>query len=139
MSTSNELETVDMIELSCNLVSEKPASTTRRDSPRFNVLRITPNQVAESALMRNFLGPSNNTNLIDGTNLRAQTTVYAEDFTINNSSKDEEVEHLATRFPDRCITILLLALLIETIDLGYLAGLVVASNESNLVRVPLNG
>jgi hypothetical protein len=44
---------------------------------------------------------------------------------------------LAARLPDRRVTILLLALLIEAVYLGDLAGLVVASDEGDLVGVPL--
>ncbi len=87
--------------------------------------------------MRNFLGTSNDTDLINSADLRAETTVNAEDFTINNSGKDKEIKNLAARLPDRCISILLLALFIETIDLGDLAGLMVATDQRDLIRVSI--
>jgi hypothetical protein len=88
VGTSNEFEAVDVVELSRNLVTEKPASTTWGNSPSLDILRITPDQVAESTLMRNLLGTSNNTDLIYSTDLRAQTTMNAENFTINNGGED---------------------------------------------------
>ena len=88
--------------------------------------------------MRNLLGTSNNTDLINSANLRAQTAVNAENFTINNGSEDKEVKNLAARLPDRRIAVFLLALLVETVNLGNLARLVVAADECDLVGVPLN-
>jgi hypothetical protein len=121
MSTSNEFETIDVIELGRNLVTEEPASTARRNSPGLNIFRITPNQVAERTLMGDFLGSRNDTNLVNCTNLRAQTAVNAEDFTIHNGSENKEVKDLAAGLPNRCVAVLLLALFVEAIDLGDLA------------------
>lgn len=100
MGTSNKLQAIDVIELGSNLVTKEPASTTGRNSPSLDILRITPNQVTESTLMRNLLGTSDNTDLIDGTDLRAQTTMDTENLTINNGSKDKEIEDLAAGLPD---------------------------------------
>jgi hypothetical protein len=136
MSTSNEVETIHMIKLSRHLVTEEPAGATWRNSPRVYVLRIAPNQVTESAFVRNLLGASNDSNLVYSTDLRAQTTVNAQNLAINDSSEDKEIENLAARLPDRRVTVLLLALLVESIDLGNLSGFVVASNKSDPVRVP---
>jgi hypothetical protein len=71
--------------------------------------------------MRDLLGTSNDTDLIDGTNLRAQTTVNAENLAVNDSSKDEKIKYLAARLPDRRVSILLLAFLVKAINLGDLA------------------
>jgi hypothetical protein len=136
MSTSDELQAIDVIELGGNLVTKEPASTTGRNSPCLDILRITPDQVAESTFMRNLLGTSNDADLINSADLRAQTTVNAENFTINNGGEDKEIENLAAGLPDRRIAVFLLALLVETVNLSDLARLVVASDEGNLVRVP---
>jgi hypothetical protein len=136
VSTSYEFETIDMVELGRNLVPEKPACATGRNRPRLDILRVTPDQVAEGTLVRDLLGTSHNADLVDRADFWAQTTVNAENFTVNDSGEDEEIENLATRFPNRRVSVLLLALLVETVDLGDLAGFVVASDEGDLVRVP---
>jgi hypothetical protein len=138
MSTSDKLQTIDMIEFGRNLVSKEPTCAARRNSPCLNVLRVAPNQVAESTFVRDLLGASNNTNLIDGSNLRAQSTMNTENLTVNNSSQDEKIKNLAAGFPNRCISILLLALLVETVNLGDLTGFMIASDEGNLVGVSLH-
>lgn len=136
VSTGDELQAVDVVELCCDLVAEEPASTTRRNSPGLDVLRITPDQITEGTLMRDLLSTSNNTNLIDSADLRAQPTVDTKDLTIDNGSKNKEIEDLAARLPDRGVTVLLLTLLVEAVDLSNLAGLVVATDEGDLVGVP---
>jgi hypothetical protein len=95
MSTSNELQAIYMIELSCNLITKEPASTARRNSPSLYVLRITPDKVTECTLMRNLLSTSDYANLVNSTDLRAQTTVDTKNLTIDDGSKDEKVKNLA--------------------------------------------
>ncbi len=85
--------------------------------------------------MRNLLGPSHDANLIQGPNLRTQSTMHAQYFPINDRSQSEEVEDLATRLPHRGVTVFLLAFFVEAVDLGDLSGLVVAADESYFIRV----
>jgi len=136
VGTGDELQTIDLIELRRDLVSKQPSSTTWRNSPSLNVLRITPDQITESTLVRDLLGTGNDTNLIKSTNLWAETTVNAKDSSVNNSRKNEEVKDLAASLPDGSIAVLLLALLVEAINLSNLAGLVVAADKSDAIWVP---
>ncbi len=136
VSTGDELQAIDVVEFSCNLITKEPASPTRRNSPSLNVLGITPNKITECTLMRNLLSTSDNANLVDSTDLRAQTTVDTKNLTVDDRSKDKKIENLAAGFPNGSVAILLLTLLVEAIDLGDLAGLVVTSDESNFIGVP---
>ena len=136
MGTCNELEAVNVVELSSDLVAKEPACATWADSPRLDIFGIAPHQVAKSTLVRNLLGASHHANLIDGPDLGAQATVHTEYLAIYDGGENEEIEHLTACFPHRRIAVLLLALLVEAIDLGDLSGLVVATNENDAVRVP---
>lgn len=136
VSTSNKLQTVDMVELGGNLVSEEPAGTTGRNSPCLDILGIAPDQVAKSTLVGDLLGTSYYADLINRTDLGAQTAVNAENLAVDDGSEDKEVKNLAARLPDGCVTILLLAFLVESVDLGDLTGFMVTSDESDLVGVP---
>jgi hypothetical protein len=89
-----------MIKLGCDLVTEKPTSTTRGNGPRLNIFGITPHQITESAFMGNLLSTSYDTDLVDSSNLGAQATMNTEDLTIDDSCEDEEIENLAARLPD---------------------------------------
>lgn len=135
MSTSDQLQAVDLVKLGRNLVSEQPSCTTWRHCPGVDLFRIGPHEITEGSLMRNFLCTSDDTNLIQSADLWRQTTVNTENCSIYDSSKNEEVENLATCLPDRRVTIFLLALLVETIYLGNLAGLVVSTNQGDAIRI----
>ena len=136
VSTSNEFQAIDMVELRCNLITEEPASATGRDSPSINVLRIAPDEIAEGTLVRNLLSTGDDANLIDSTDFWTKATVNTENLTINDSSQNQEVKDLAARLPDRRVAVLLLTLFVEAVDLSDLAGLVVATDEGDLVRIP---
>lgn len=135
VSSGDELQTIDMIELGCDLVTEEPAGATGTDSPRLYVFGIGPDQVAECSFVGNFLRAGNDPDLIDRPDLRAQTTMDAEKFSIDNGGEHQKVEHVAARFPDGCIAILLLAFFVESVDLRDLTGLVVAANKHDPVWV----
>ena len=62
----------------------------------------------------------------------------AEDFAIDNGAKDKEVEDLAARFPDGCVAVFLLAFFIEAVDLGDLAGFMVAADEGDAIGVSVH-
>ena len=85
--------------------------------------------------MGDLLGPSDDTDLIKGPDLGTQAAMDAEDFAIDDGSEDQEVEHLAATFPDRGIAVLLLAFFVEAVDLGDLARLMIATDESDTIWV----
>jgi hypothetical protein len=77
MSASNELQSIYMVELSCNLITKEPAGAAWRNGPSFNIFRVTPDEITESTLMRDLLSTCNDTNLVNGADFRAETTVNA--------------------------------------------------------------
>lgn len=70
MSTGDKLEAVDVVEFCSDLVAKQPSSTTWGHSPSSNVFRITPDQIAESAFVRDLLSSSDDAYLVKGTDLR---------------------------------------------------------------------
>lgn len=135
MGTSNKLKAVDVVKFRSDLIAKQPPSTTRGYSPCANVFRITPDQVTEGTFVRNLLSSSNDAYLVKGTDFRTQTTVDAEHFAVNDCTEDQEIKDLATCFPDRGITILLLALFIKPVDLCDLARFVVAPDQGHAIRI----
>ena len=85
--------------------------------------------------MRNLLRSSNDAYLVKGTDFWTQTTVDAEHFAVNDRTEDQEIKDLATSFPDRGITILLLTFFIKSVDLCDLAGFVIAPDKGYAIRV----
>ena len=86
--------------------------------------------------MRDFLSASNYADLVQCPYLRAQATVDAEDFTVNDGAEDEKIKDLAAAFPDGCVTVFLLTFFVKTIDLGDLAGFMIAPHEGDAVWIP---
>lgn len=128
MRSCNRCQTVDMVELRRDLVSEQPTSTTWTDSPCVDVFWVTPHKIAEGALMRNFLGTRNDADLVNRADLRTETAMDAKNGTVHNGGENKEVKHLTASLPDGGVAVLLLTLLVETVDLGDLSGLVVSAH-----------
>jgi hypothetical protein len=121
VSTGDGLQSVDVIELGSDLITEEPASSTRAHSPRIDILRVTPDQVTEGTFMRDLLSPRNDSDLVDGPDLGAQPSMDAEHRTVDNGCKHQEIKYLTASFPDRGISVFLLTLFIESVDLGDLS------------------
>lgn len=77
VGASDELQAVDMIELSGYLVTKQPSSATWRDSPSADIFRVTPDQIAESALMWDLLCTSDHADLVECTDLWTKATMNA--------------------------------------------------------------
>lgn len=88
MGSRNQLQAVDMVELVGHLVAKQPSSATRADSPRIYVFWVRPHKVTKGTLVRNLLGASNHADLVDGSDLRAETSVDTEELAVDNSSQD---------------------------------------------------
>jgi hypothetical protein len=61
--------------------------------------------------------------------------VYAQDATVHYGSKRQEIKDAAAILPHIWISILVLAFVIESIDLGDLPAFVITSQEGNLVWI----
>jgi len=78
MSTSDTYEVVSVVELLRNILSERVASTSGRDTPTTSIIRVRPKEIADGAFMRNFLNSIQLFNLVKGVNTRRKTTVKTE-------------------------------------------------------------
>ena len=136
MGTGNAFEAIDVVEFGSDFVAEQPARTSWAYSPCAHFLRVAPDKVTEGTLVRDLLGTSDNTDLIESADLGTEAAVYAEDFAIDERCKGKEVEDLTCCFPHRCVAILLLALFVESVHLGDLARFVVPSDKRDPVWVP---
>ena len=131
----NQLQIVDMVEFGRDLVAKEPARTARTDGPRFHLFGIAPDQVAKGALVRDLLGARDDADLVQGADLGREAAVHAEDFAVDDGGQGQEVEDLAGGFPDGGVAVLLLTFFVEAVDLGDLAGLVVAADEGDAVGI----
>ena len=133
MCSCNKLQTVDVVELGRHLVSEQPACSSGRHGPCVDVLRVTPDEIAEGAFVGNLLCSRYDANLVQRADLGRQSTVHAEHLAVDNGCEGKEVEDLTTRLPDRGVAVLGLALLVEAVHLGDLSRLVISTHQRHSV------
>lgn len=131
VSTSHQIDVINVVKLAGHLGSEQPTGTTRRQSPGFDVLGIRPHQVAEGTLVRNLHSSFNQADLIKRLDIGRETTVDTEDFTFDNGTNTEVVENFGAVFPWVRVTILSDSLIIETVNGSDLSGLVVTSEQGD--------
>jgi len=117
VSARDDFQIIDCDELFCHATSEQPSSSSRGYLPSFDILRIRPHQIAEVSLVRYFLVPVDGSDLVQSTNVRGQTTMDAKNATVNERGNSKQVEYLGAVFPSVGISVLLLAFVIESVDL----------------------
>ena len=139
MCPGDQLQPVDVVELGGDFVAEQPAGAAGADGPGFHLLRVAPHQVAEGAFVRDLLCARDHTNLVEGADFRGQAAVHTEDFAVDESGEREEVEHLRGGFPDGGVAVLLVTFFVESVNLGDLAGLVVAADKGDTIGVTTRG
>ena len=115
--------------------SEKIASTTWTDHPAWNVIWVTPHQVAHCTIMGHFLLSVNHADLIEGTDRRWETTVNAENLVIDDWCEWKIVENFGAVAPNIDRSVFSQALIIESIHLCDLSALVITSDQCNSLWV----
>lgn len=61
----------------------------------------------------------------------------AQNFPVDDGGEGQEIEDLTAGFPDRGVSVFLLAFFVEAVDLGDLPGFVVAADEGYAVGVSI--
>jgi hypothetical protein len=135
MCTRNERQAVVVIKGLGYVLSKCVPSASRRDSPSTSVIWVRPEQVTHRALMGHLLYPIQRANVVKGINARGKATVQAEDLVLDKGGEGEEVEEVGEVLPYVCVAVLAKAFIVETIDLGNLAGFVVAAEDGYALRV----
>lgn len=85
--------------------------------------------------MRHFLDTVQGSDVVEGINGRAQPTVQTEDLVFNESSEGEVIEEVGEVLPHVGVAILAEALVVEAVNLGDLAGFVVATENGDTLRI----
>ena len=135
MCSRDKLKAIHMIKLRSDFIPKQPPRPPGRNSPSTHIFRITPYQVAKGAFVGDFLRASDDADLIQGADFGAEAAVHAEDFAVDDGAQHEEVEDLTAGFPDGGVAVFGLTFFVETVDLGYLTGFVVAADEGYAVGV----
>lgn len=116
-------------------MSECVTSATRRDAPAGSVVGVRPEQVAHWAFVGHFNDSVNPFDLVQGVQARGEPAVQTENLVFDDRSEGQVVKEISQEFPDVGVAILAHALVIESIDLGNLAALVVPSENCDSLSV----
>jgi len=130
-------ETVGVIELLRDLLAEEVPGSSGGDAPGGgDVVGIGPEKVAHGSLVRHLLLSLEGTDRVQSVQTRGQTSVEGEDFSLDQGTQGEIVEHFGEVAPDVRITVLPDGLVVETVHLGGGSALVVTSGEGDPIGVP---
>lgn len=135
MGSRNERESVVVVERLRNILAESVTCTTRGYSPAASVVGVRPQQVAHWALVWHFLDAVKRSDVIKRVDAWGQTAVQTEDLVVDEGGQGEVVEEVCEVLPDVCVSVLSETLVVEAVDLGDLARLVVSTEDSDALRV----
>lgn len=79
MGTCYQLQSIYMTKIVSDLRTKHPSSSSGVNCPIFNIFRVGPHQITEGTFVRNLNSPVNSSNLVDSFDLRAKSTMHAED------------------------------------------------------------
>lgn len=135
MSSANQAEIIDSVELLGDLGSEEPSSASGTHGPSLDVLRVGPHEIAEGSLVGDLLASLDSSDLVDCLNIRGETSMDTEHLTLDEGGNAEVVEHLSAVLPRVRVTVLSDDLVIESIDRSDLSRFVVSSEKSDVTRI----
>jgi len=136
MRPRNQRKAVVVIERFRDVLSKRVTSTTGRYAPSTAVIWVTPEQVAHWSFVGYFLYSVQSADVIESVYAWGETAVETEDLVLDECGQGKVVEEISEVFPDGSIAVFAEALVVETVDLGDLAGFVIAAEDGDAVRVP---
>ena len=135
MCPADQLQPIRLVELLGDVLTERVAGTTRRNTPTHSVVRVRPEQVANRALVRHLLLSIESLDLVKCIYAGRESTVQAENFIGYDSCQRQIVEQLDEHPPNIRMAIFAQTLIIEAVNLSDLARLVVAAQNRDAVRI----
>ena len=127
MGACNRFEAVFFDKLVRDVLAERVAGASGRDSPASSVVGVRPKQVAHGSFVGHFNDSVDVADLVKCVQAGREAAVEAENLLFNDGAEGEVVEQVGKVLPDVRVAILPKTLVIKTVYLSDLAALVVAS------------
>lgn len=127
MSSCDEFDVVDVVELGGDLLSEEPAGAAGRHGPGLDLLGVTPHEVAEGPLVGDLHSALDEADLVDGLDVGGEPSVDAEDLALNDGANAQVVKDFGTIFPWVSVSILSNSLIIESVNSCNLSSFMISS------------
>ena len=135
VGSGHETEAVAVIELTGNVLTKGKARAAGRNAPAGPIVRVTPQQIAHGALVRDLLDAIELPDVIQRVDGRGEAAVETKDAVLDECRERKVVKEVREELPDVGRAILSDALVVKSVDLGDLSALVVASQNVNPVRI----
>lgn len=135
MGSTDEIESIDMVEVGDDLVTEEPAGSSHIGRPSSDVIRIRPHKISIWSFHGDFLSSVDGSYLVDGDYLFGETSVDAENSVIDEGTDREAVEKVTEKSPGCIVSVFSGDFLIESVGHGDISGFVVSSEEGDLAWV----
>lgn len=135
MGSANEINVMLLVKLADDLLTKSETHASIVVSISLDAaLGIRPKQVAKKSRVGHVSGPHNVFDLVKILQFRAQTSVHAENFLVDESGDGQTVEHVTEDTPksNRVSTFALVIEAVNTIDLGTL---VIATEQKEVLWV----
>ena len=92
MSARYQFQSICMVELFRDVLTERVASTSGRDAPAAAVIGVGPEEIANGSFVRHLLDSVKLSDLVEGVNGWRETTMETEDLALNNSGEGQVIE-----------------------------------------------
>jgi len=135
VSAGNQRQAVVVVECLRNILSERVPRTSRRYAPTTPVIWVRPEKITHGAFMGHLLYSVESSDVVEGVDAGGQTPVEAEDLVVDQGGERKVVEEVGERLPYVRIPVFAKTLVVEAVDLGDLAGFVVATEDRNALGV----
>ena len=135
MGSRHQRQSVVVVEGLRDVLAERVSRASRRYAPSAPVIRVGPEQVAHGPLVRHLLYAVERPDVVERVDAGREAAVEAEDLVVDQRGEGEVVEEVGEVFPHVGVAVLAQALVVEAVDLRDLAGLVVATEDGDALRV----
>ena len=127
MSPTDQVKTINLIEVLGNLRAKQPSRASSTHRPSLDMIGVRPHQVREGSSVWDLHDSLDGTDLVDGLDIRREATMDTEDLALDNCTKRKIIEYIGYVLPDIAVAVLSLDFIEESVELGRLTGFVVSS------------
>jgi len=135
VGAGDQAQAVEMVELISDVFTEDIASSSLVAVPVVDIIWVRPKEVGKGTLVRNLHASLKSVQLIERSDVWAETTVDAEDFAFHDCRHRQVVKHVVEVVPWVWVAVFAEALVVEAINSANVSRLVVASQDSHALRV----
>ena len=127
------LEAIFLNELVRYVLPESVAGATGGDAPSRAIVRVGPEQVAHGTLVGHLDHAVNIANHVQRVQAGRESAVQAEDLVLDDGGQRQVIEEVGEVLPHVRVAVLAQTLVVEAVDLGDLATLVIAPQDRDAV------